>query len=605
MTTQNNDFNLPKEGYIAFDATSLRQLIVDRLNKQEVFTDQNFVGSNLAAVIDIISYAYHTLIYYLNKTSSESMFSEAQLYENVNRIVKLIDYSPIGYQTSTLSFDCSANNLIQGLYTIPRYTFGLINNIPYSFNEDIFFTKQENNTLENLNQLAQQKLFYQGIYQEYPTYRAAGDDNEIVILNPNDDIVDHFNIDVYVKSKTTNKWEQYRRTANLYLENGSSKVYEVRLNENSRYEIKFGNNINGLKLQTDDQVAIYYLASQGELGVIGSFALNRSNFLRPYSTIRYNEILNDLFTTTQRFLTPGELSQLLFTNTLDSTLPKLPETSAEIKNTAPANYRSQNRLVTTQDFEVFIKTNFANLLLDVKCINNWEYVSGYLKYFYDLGLTQPTKIDQPLFNQLQYADACNFNNLYLLIVPRTTSTSINYLLPAQKQLINSSLLENKMATVETVFLDPIYKAVSIGITNDILNFDPLVEQELTKIQIIKNPLSRRNDQSIINDVINIFENYFTDNQFGQNIDVRLLIQEVLGIEGVQNIFTYRTDEPSIRTQNISFFVYNPSYPDIDRTSTTTNVFLNNFEYMYFADFQNLASKIEIVSTIETFETTEY
>ena len=217
-TSNTNNFEVPKTGYIAFDAMSLRQLIINRLNQQGVFTDQNYIGSNLAAIIDIISYTYHTLIYYLNKTSSESMFSEAQLYENINRIVKLLDYSPVGFQTSTLSFQCSAENFTQGLYTIPRYTYILTNNIPFSINEDITFIKTQNNTLENLNELAQQKLLYQGLYQEYPTYTAAGDDNETVIVNTGDELVDHFNIDVYVRPKLTGKWEQYTKTLNLFLQ---------------------------------------------------------------------------------------------------------------------------------------------------------------------------------------------------------------------------------------------------------------------------------------------------------------------------------------------------------------------------------------------------
>ena len=66
--------------YAAFDAMSLRSLIVERLNKQGVFTDQNYIGSNLASIIDIISYSFHTLMFYLNKTSTESMFTDCLLY---------------------------------------------------------------------------------------------------------------------------------------------------------------------------------------------------------------------------------------------------------------------------------------------------------------------------------------------------------------------------------------------------------------------------------------------------------------------------------------------------------------------------------------------
>ena len=73
---------------VAFEALSLKQLIKERLNSTGYFTDQNYEGSNISSWIDIIAYSYHVLMFYLNRTSTESMFSEAQLYENINRIIK-------------------------------------------------------------------------------------------------------------------------------------------------------------------------------------------------------------------------------------------------------------------------------------------------------------------------------------------------------------------------------------------------------------------------------------------------------------------------------------------------------------------------------------
>src|SRR5271154_4100937 len=100
--TQLTDFTLPTNAYATFDAVSLKRLIIDRLNQTSFFTDQNFQGSNISALIDLIAYSYHTLLYYLNQTASESLFTEAQLYENMNRIVKAIDYNPVGAQTCNL-----------------------------------------------------------------------------------------------------------------------------------------------------------------------------------------------------------------------------------------------------------------------------------------------------------------------------------------------------------------------------------------------------------------------------------------------------------------------------------------------------------------------
>lgn len=604
MSNTTNNFDLPKGGYAAFDALSLRELIVNRLNEQNVFTDQNYLGSNLASIIDIISYSYHTLIYYLNKTATESMFSEAQLYENINRIVKILDYSPIGYQTSTLSFSCSADTLLEGLYTIPRYSYVITNNISFSFNEDVVFNKFSNGTLESLD-ISQEKLLFQGQYQEYPLYTASGEDNEVIILNPGNQLVDHFNIDVFVKPLLTGKWEQYKKTPNLFLETGSEKKYEIRFNPNKRYEIKFGNDINGTKLQSGDQVAIYYLGSTGI--EVGAGALGASSRLTRLNTPQYNSILADIFENDYRYLTNAEMSLIKFSNSNPSTPPKEIESAEEIRKSAPALYRSQNRLVTTSDFEAFVKVNFSNLLSDVKCVNNWSYVSEYLKYFYDIGIDKPALTERALLNQVTYADACNFNNVYLLVVPRSASKNLNYLLPSQKEFIHSSLTNNKLATMEVVFLDPVYKAVSFGVSSNPSSIDPFIDQEDCQMEVIKRNGTQRDDSSIIREIVAIFDDYFNrpNLDFNQLINLRELTQNILNVEGVETFYISRILDPSIKTEGLSLFVWNPIYPDNDKILTSSNLPLKFFEYPFFNDLNNLSKKIIVKSRTTPFNNLEY
>jgi hypothetical protein len=608
-TNSNNNFDIPKDSYVSFDALSLRQLIIERLNAQNVFTDQNFIGSNLAAVIDIIAYSYHTLIYYLNRTSTESMFSEAQLYENINRIVKILDYKPVGFQTSTLSFNCSAQNFTSGLYTIPRYSYIATNNIAFSFNEDITFAKTFPTAIEDLTELAQQKLLYQGKYQEYPIYNATGDDNELLVLDTNNINIDHFNIDVYVKSGLTNAWKAYTKTANLYLEDGYAEKYEIRLNASKRYEIKFGNDINGKKLQVGDQVAVYYLVSNGAEGEIGPNVIGSSNTgLFLYNTPQYNEILGSI-NGNLRYITNQETSNLFFSNTTSSTLSQPGEEAEQIRANAPALYKGQYRLVTASDYEVFVKTNFANLLADVRVVNNWEYVSGYLKYFYDIGLTNPANTERALFNQVQYSDSCNFNNVYLIVVPKNSSlTSLDYLLPAQKELINSSILPTKMATTETTFIDPVYKSVSFGVQispSEDLAIDNI--GDLSRIRVFKKSNSRRDNDSIKKDISNIFTDYFSKRnmRLGQSLDLRFLTQSILGVDGVDYFVTTRIDAPEVIVQGLSLFVWNPLYPENDFQVTQNNIASQYFEYFYFDGLQNIENKIEVQSVTGNFPTTEY
>jgi hypothetical protein len=593
METTNN-LSISKKDYIAFDALSLRELIINRLNEQQVFTDQNYIGSNLAAIIDIIAYTYNTLIYYLNKTSTESMFSEAQLYENMNRIVKLIDYSPIGFQTSTLSFTCTAlSNLPPGNYTIPRYSYLAVNNVTYAFNEDITFTKVEAGD-EFLSELSQQKLLHQGFYLEYPIQTATGEDNEIFILNTQN-VIDHFNTDVYVKTKATETWEQYISTPNLLLETSAAKKYEIRLNGNKRYEIKFGNNINGIKLSAGDQIAIYYLNSSGKDGEIGSNAFTTRSVLVPYSTEQFSSILNDVIGDQYNFLSTN-ITNLKFSNPGSSTPVRDIETPDEIRTTAPKKYRSQYRLVTNGDYESFIKTNFTNLIADTKCMSNWEYISEYLKYYHDIGLTNPETNQLSLYNQILFSTTCNFNNVYILVIPRTNINEFSYLLPGQKEFIKTTLLQNKTITSEIVFVDPVYKALSLGITEPFTSFNPVNDTLNCRIEITKDTNSTRNDIVIIQDIENIFKNYFdkTNTTLSQTIDILSLTKQILDVPGVKTLHTAQISNPQVRVEGLSFFIWNPAYPEFDKNIITSNIGLRRFEYPVFYNIETLKQFITVV-----------
>ncbi len=174
------DFNLPQDAYVAFDAVSLKDYIINRLDENQKFTDQNYEGSNLAAVIDIIAYSYHVLLFYLNNTAAEVNFDQATLYENMNKIVKLIGYKPAGKQTSIVPINAVATAALPtGNYTIRKYSYFVADGIQYNFNDDISFNKttDKQETLQSVNDEA---ILYQGTIKEYPDYTAQGEEFEIL-----------------------------------------------------------------------------------------------------------------------------------------------------------------------------------------------------------------------------------------------------------------------------------------------------------------------------------------------------------------------------------------------------------------------------------------
>ena len=270
-----------KNSYVSFDGISIRDNIINRLNQSKIFTDQNYQGSNLSALIDVISYTFTTLLYYLNKTSSESMFSEAQIYENMNRIVKILNYKPIGRLGQNVPFNLLANsNIAKGNYFIPRFIYISVGGTQFSLNQDIVFSKLTDGDSE-ISDVNNNYLLYQGIFQEYPLYTSAGIDNEVIYLALGETVqIDHFNIFVYVKPKNSNKWENWSNVSDLFLYTATENVYTTRFNENLRYEIQLGDDINGKRLNEGDQVAIYYLQIDSNSSGIAPQALNNSKFVQ-------------------------------------------------------------------------------------------------------------------------------------------------------------------------------------------------------------------------------------------------------------------------------------------------------------------------------------
>jgi hypothetical protein len=595
----NSDFPLPSDAYLSFDGLTIKQKIKDRLTQTGVFTDQNYEGSNLSALNDMVAMVFSLLIYNLNRTANEGQFSNAQIYENINRIVKQLDYKPIGFQTANVAFNMSAQDIDAGIYTIPRFTAISVNGISYSFSDDIAFTKTIDTSIEFIPSVGNNEILYQGRFVEYPTYTAAGNKNELIYLSVDDvTIVDHTNIFAYIKS-SDGKWVQWTKTDSLYLHTATDTVYELRFNENERYELKFGNDINGRALKAGDLVALYYLRSDASQGQIAANALNGMR-ATVFNTVRFNQILGDTsFDNTNYLNNINGLQLLRFNNSCASSNFTQPESVDQIKANAPGVFRSQYSLTTAKSYETFIRTNFSNILQDVGVKNNTDYLDSYVKYFYDLGLTTPQLESRALFNQLKMADACNFNNVYAFIVPKTANNTLGYLYPAHKNLIVSSIEEQKTLTAEVIIMDPIYLAVDIAIsdTNTVLVEDTIK----TEILIEPTPTTKRNPSSIISDVNVVINNYFnrSNQTLGSTIDISDLTNQILSIDGVKKISTRRIDTGYV-VEGLRLLMWNPVYGDTSSMTIAGNTQLDDFQfpYLFNADF---TKRITVDSTATKFQ----
>lgn len=430
--------------YLRFSAYSIKDLITRKLAEDTKFTDQVYEGSNLAVMIDIISYMYQCLAYQLNTAASESMFADTQWYENIVRLVKFLGYNPKGCTASLMkAYITSATDNSLRSYWIPAYS-RVDTGLTDATGRRIYFSTARDGSLndQNVLQLKENKVkpitLYNGEWKLHSTiFTASGIANETFVLEgvkskaDESKFVAHDFIDVYVQHfngesyEFDDSWTMDKNgiftgyattdgsamklfnneTAFKSLYPGTYAVYTAYLNEEKTYELKFGNGVVGKKLSPGDRVFVFYLDTNGLDGEIDTLSIDPSGLKFEHSAQMlgisqdvYNNIFkisdetnNYDFAKNLALESNKDLYELTF-NMPTSTTPLVEESVDDIKKNAPLWATTGNRLVTAFDYEYYIKNarNSSSMLncnvVDAKCMNNWEYTATYYKWLYDLGV---------------------------------------------------------------------------------------------------------------------------------------------------------------------------------------------------------------------------
>lgn len=605
------EYNLPKNTYASFDARNLRDLIIERLNENSnvSFTDQNFEGSNLNAIIDIISYSFHTLLFYLNQTSSEAIYTETQLYENINRIVKTIGYNPVGKQTSIAPMNLTASGALNaGYYTIPRFAYTTSNGKIYTSGTKNITVYKPTTGVSELLTVVDNNLFYEGQVIEYPLIDAVGEEFETISLLPGENvIVDHFNISIFVKEKEDGKWYEYKRTPSLYLNTIDERVYECRLNHNKNYEITFGNNINGRQLQLSESVAIYYVSSTGTEGQISANTFNNAS-INIYNSTQYDQIFEDTKSNSLTYFSIADIVNITASNPSASTYYDQEETVEEIKRNAPNTFSSEYKLTSKTDYETYINKNFKNIIFDCKVSNNSDYLNNFRKYITeDLKLNSILDYNNALYNQFNYSDSFDVNNIFVTIVPKfkknnSVVTRSNYISTSLKNEILNDVRQYKLLNSEITFLDPVYMEVDL-LLKQASDANTVRYRDYTQLVIVKSANSIISNSTIVDKVYNILESNINNTLLGNTIDVNKINTEILNTEGVSNMYTKRIDT-NVTHSGISLGVYNPIYNGRDLKTINSNSKMYYFQVPYLRDKENIINKIVVVSNTSS-QTIDY
>jgi hypothetical protein len=582
--------------YALFNATDIKQFIIDQLrnNPDNPFKDIDYLGSNINTFIDIIAVMLQQILFSYSVNSSETSFSTALLYENMSRIVSLLNYKSAGKQTSILPVRFTVKRTStdsEERFSIPKFLTVNYNHQFSLLNEEtIFFPRGQ-------SEIFFDTILHQGKISESQIFVANGDVFETFEIGDNfirsegsNFISDNF-FTVYVDEENNGNWVEYEECASLFLENSEAQKYERRFTEEFGYEFKFGNDIYGKKLKKNAKIIIYYLVSDGEPAQIGNDVLS-SNKLTEYTTYNLS-----LIKATSNFNanTKVDLSKVTVKNTGPSTPISYPESVASIRKNAPRVFASQGRLFSLGDYEAFIKKFFDSYVKDTYFCKNEEYISNYLKYYYDIGMSAPQSDSRLNIAQVEFMTAVNFNNIYCFLVP-AVNTIINgkipnYLNTSLKRQIIDKAVPQMGISHNLVIIDPVYKAFTFGSYGlDDTEFNE--KQYNNKLILIRNKNTKYSYSFIKKYCVDSLTTYFKSLKLGSTINVSDITQLINSVPGVKSF--YIKDENDITDTSLNLFIWNPLYSNEDNTILSQPYTCKPFEYPYFYDLNNLNSKIEVI-----------
>ncbi len=321
------------------DFDQIKTSIRDYLRSNSNFTDYDFEGSNLSIILDVLAYNTYISSYNANMISNEVFIDSATLRENVVSIARSIGYTPRSRTASkaNVSFFVDTSvatspqkpltlTLKKGIVSTTSGSFSGISYV-YSIPDDI--------TVPVINGIADFSNIdiYEGTYiTETYTVNSLDPNQKFILNNAN---IDSSLIRVEVRDGSLGPRKKYIQSSNILDINSESKIFFIQEIEDQRYEVIFGDGIFGKKLINENIVDISYVITNGEsANGVSSFVFN--------GTI----VDNNNFDVTSGI-------SLISTNIAASGGKEI-ESVDSIKKYATRIYATQNRAVTSSDYEAII-----------------------------------------------------------------------------------------------------------------------------------------------------------------------------------------------------------------------------------------------------------
>ena len=332
---------MPLVNFSNLDYDQVKTTLKEYLQTNANFTDYDFEGSNLSTILDVLAYNTYITSYNANMVTNEVFIDSATLRENVVSLARNIGYIPRSKTAAraTVSFtvDLTSVTPTPSSLTLRK---GPVASTTASFgNQSFIFSILEDITVPVYNGVASFSNInvYQGTLLSKDFTFSSADPNQKFIL-PNSGIdTDLITITVKNNEQSTTG-TKYAYQNSLFDLDKNSLVYFLQEISDERYEIFFGDGIFGKSLTGGNFITAEYIVCNGDsangvsgFSFSGKLSYNRNN-------------LNYSVTSGISLLTTG----------LASSGGEEIESVESVKRYAPQIYASQNRALTSNDYETLI-----------------------------------------------------------------------------------------------------------------------------------------------------------------------------------------------------------------------------------------------------------
>jgi len=337
---------MPLVNFSNLDFDQVKTSLKDYLRSNSDFTDYDFEGSNLASILDVLAYNTYITSYNANMVTNEVFIDSATLRENVVSLARNIGYLPRSRtaSTATISFFVDVTGVTPAPATITLNKGPVassagqtgVNSYVFCILEDItvpVFTDSNGTAVATFDNV---KISEGTLVTNAFTSSSVNPNQKFILPNSG---IDTSLMTVTVRSNASETTgAKYSSQNSIFDIDSSSKVYFLQEIEDERYEIFFGDDIFGKKLEEGNYVTVEYVVSSGD----GANGISNFTFAGRLSYIRNAQSYS---------VTTGV--SLLSTD-LKSTGGEGIETVDSIKKFAPRIYASQNRAVSANDYETLI-----------------------------------------------------------------------------------------------------------------------------------------------------------------------------------------------------------------------------------------------------------